>query len=347
MLNNSTSGAIIEIVPATGDTINGESTSVYIYAGESSAFVCDGTSTIYSYCETNQNTTVSNLVNIDLSLATSSSITITSIEASYTIQKFINNYTSSPLTVYYPQTTVGVYIAFNDSSTTTIIVTILGSDFTYSIPPGESFYLFSDGVNLYKLPSFYEGIFYFSDGTSVAPSLTFFSDATAGAFLDTTTYNSNSIIFVQDETQLLALNKTQIIPFVQTFAPNGLETEPSYSFFNANQTGLYVDVTGTNEGDIVFSVNGSPNAYIGSDTVSVNLPLSLIEGAEDEPALYFNENTSTGLYYDVPGIGITINGTTNANFTGSEIVFYNTVYVTNGSLKQDSISIYSIMSAYE
>jgi hypothetical protein len=298
--NNSLVGGQLTILPDFVDTINGVVVPYVLYPGDSSSFVCDGNATIYSFNSTKAQTNVTSLVNINLQNAIEISgtptITLTIAESQYSIQKYINSYTSSPVTINYPSGIVEEYVVYNASKTTSINVTIPGSANTYLISPLNTQFIISDGTNLYNTPSIYAGDIVLGNGTVLNPALSFENATSTGLFLTPTGANQGNISVDINNSIVTTYTPTQVL-FTSVSS-----TEPSISFLSATETGLYLETTAVNEGNLLIIVDGSTAAEFSPSAALFN------DGTNVVPSISFFENDTTGFSLNLlPGINGIVN----------------------------------------
>ncbi len=236
--NNTTTGGVISVVPHAGDTINNSELPFTISPDSACSFVSDGVSTIYSYAFSQNSVVITDLVNINLTTQISDAITLTTLEASFSIQKYINTVGSgpySPITINYPVSTIAEYIAFNDSDNNNIIVQISGesdSDYQYTVAPGNRIFVFSDGTHLYNTPNFLpQSTISLADGSAALPSLSFTNDPTTGLFRGIGGTYVNQIEISQDGVSRMAFGTTNTS--LNTFdVENGSITQQLISIYS-------------------------------------------------------------------------------------------------------------------
>lgn len=330
MIANNSAGGQVTVVPQAGDTINGSTSPFVLYPGDSSIFTTDGVNTIYSYASTRATTNVVSLVDIPLN---STPLSLSTTQAGYSIQKFETGSVSGAVSVIYPGTSVGQWIAFNASSNV-ITLSVASGIKTYILPPQESLNIFSDGTDLYTDPSFLSGDVLLPDGTVSNPSLAFINDQETGLYYTTDALNvgvggSNVVSFAFGQTQFA-------VPIV---APLGSNGNPSYSFSGNTTTGFYYSspfLTVTSGGVSVFDFSSGINSSLVS--------LSVANGTVTNPGLAFRGDVTTGLYYGSSNLNITAAGIQVIAFNQQEIS--SSVPIDAPIYTQETISIYTIMRAY-
>ena len=260
VINNSQIGGVITITPSTGDTINNSTLPFTINPTESSSFVSDGVSTIYSFSSAITTTNVTNLVEINLTTQVANVITLTIGEAQFSIQKYINSVGTSPypaITINYPVNIVAEYIAYNASANNNIIVQINGeadSNYRFTITPGNRLFLFSDGTHLYNVPNeFINQTISFTDGSAASPSITFTNDTTTGLFRQTSGPDNGALGIAQGGVDVIDFLSTYINSNVPILLQNGSVGLPSLTFGNAASTGIYLDTT---DGSLALTESG-------------------------------------------------------------------------------------------
>jgi hypothetical protein len=296
VINNSTVGGQLTIAPASGDTINGGTIPFVLNPGNSSSFSSDGSNTIYSFASSQSQTDIVTIVNINLSTAVSNSITLSSEEAAYSIQKYIGNPSASLITVIYPDNIINEWIAYNASTTNPISVYLSGSpSFAYLIPPSGRLSLFSDGTNLYNTPNFLnDTTIYLEDGSVTEPSLTFSNNNSTGLFRQTSGTYTGDLGLTQNGTATFYAGSTLNTSIAPLAIADGSTTTPSLRFTSASTSGLYQTTSGAYSGAVTIGQNSEDVMYfLASGNTIVNA--STIAG----PAL----NTLLGSYRD-QGISI-------------------------------------------
>lgn len=185
---------ILTIAPDTtvpDNTINGSSTIFTLNPSQSSLFVSDGNLTIYSYGTSSITSNPTTILPVDLgSTGSPTSINLTDTQAEHTILEFYGTGPGVDVTINYPQR-IGSYIAYNSSSTATIILQIIGNppentQYAYGLPPQSITTLISDGsnTNLYMSPdTIYNATVKLQNGLTATPSLCFASDNSSGFYL--------------------------------------------------------------------------------------------------------------------------------------------------------------------
>ncbi len=199
VIQNNSTGALITVEPdaTVGQTINGSVDPFILSTGESSLFVSDGVNTIYSYGSSQISNITTTLIDVNLTTEVSNVIDLDDIQASTSIQKYINTVGGGPyptITINYPINRTSEYIVYNASTTNSIIVQILGETnplYQSIVDPLKTALFFTDGTHLYSAPQkIFDSLVRLDNGAEETPSLSFTSDTTTGLFRPTSgTYN--------------------------------------------------------------------------------------------------------------------------------------------------------------
>lgn len=267
IVNNSTVGGQLTIAMANGsnDTINGQTVPFVLSPGNSSSFSSDGVHTFYSFASSQSQTSVVTLTPVDLTTAIGDSITLSSTQASYSIQKFANSPSSNVITILYPNNIINEWIAYNASTTNPVLVTLANGGSSYLIAPGNRLSLFSDGTNLYNVPNFLDNtIIYLANGTFTAPSLTFSADPSTGLFRQTSGIYAEALGITQNGTETMYFDSTQNTSVVALSVPDGTTAEPSIFFEGSVTTGIHRTTSGTYTGAYTIGNNGYDTFYCSS-----------------------------------------------------------------------------------
>lgn len=179
LIKNNGSGTI-QIACTGSDNIDGASTKDYA-PNESSLIISTGTEFVtVGYG-------VSNLFSFTALVkpVTGGSYTLTSNEASNTIQEFVGVLTSN-VTVYYPPV-VNLYVASNqttDNGYSLTLTTGVSGGSNATIPPGQQATLVCDGTNFFNANTVQAGATAISliNGTVGTPSLNFGSETSTGLY---------------------------------------------------------------------------------------------------------------------------------------------------------------------
>jgi hypothetical protein len=180
-IRNGGTGALT-LVPASGETINGEAT-LALQPGDSAIVCCDGSglftiglgrNTLFNFT---QNTKA----------VTSGTYTLSAVEASSAIQKFTGTLTDN-VTIVLPQT-IAVYYITNQTVdvgpgyTLTFTTGAIGGA-TATVLSAQQVILVCDSVNLYNGATIAAGAvsFQLTDGTVSAPSLSFATEVNTGIY---------------------------------------------------------------------------------------------------------------------------------------------------------------------
>lgn len=264
IVNNSTVGGQLTIAMANGsnDNINGKTVPFVLSPGNSSSFSSDGVHTFYSFASSQSQTNVVTLTPIDLNTAVGDSITLSSTQASYSIQKFVNSPSSNVITINYPNNIINEWIAYNVSTTNPVLVTLANGGFSYLIAPGNRLSLFSDGTNLCNTPNFLDNtIVYLVNGTVATPSLTFSAATSTGLFRQTSGTYSGDLGLTQNGTATFYAGSTLNTSIAPLALADGSTVAPSLRFTSASTTGIYQTTSGTYDGALTIGESSEDVFY--------------------------------------------------------------------------------------
>lgn len=263
IVNNSSVGGQVTIAPAAGDTLNGQTASFVLNPGNSSSFSADGVNTIYSFASSQSQTNVVTLALIDLTTAVSNIINLSTQQAAYSIQKFVNSPSGSTISIVYPNNIINEWIAYNASTTNSVLVYLSGSaGLSYLIPPGNRLSLFSDGTNLYNVPNFLDDTeIYLADGSSSLPSLSFSNDNTTGLFRQASGLYLGALGITQNGTATMYFDSSQNTSLLDLGIVDGTTAEPAIFFSAFLSTGIHRTTSGTYSGALTLGQNGYDTFY--------------------------------------------------------------------------------------
>lgn len=380
MIANNSDGAQITVTPQSGDTINGLTTPFILYPGESSIFTTDGLATIYSYGDSRSTSNVVTLVDIPLN---STTLTLSTLQSSYSIQKYQTGSASGVVSVIYPATTIGQWIAFNNSANR-INVSVNGGSNSLFIPPQESLNIFSDGSDLYTDPSFSQGDVYLPNGSVSEPSLSFITDPTTGLY-----YTSGSLNVAVGGDQVAFISGLLFGTDVPIAVPSGSVGAPAFTFNSNTESGFYYSISPSvslnitiagiqissfdsthgistingslanpsftflsdktiglyySSGQLNVSVQGVSPIHFTSTHVVTSVPISASSGSVSAPSISFSSQTNTGFYYTTNSLDVAVQGIETTLFQST--LTDSKVPITSVAYQQSEISIYSIMRAY-
>lgn len=181
-------------------------------------------------------------------------VVLTTTQATNQIQIFSGNQ-DQDTTVTFPNI-YGIYFISNETNASNFVikVTCLDSGIVTSIPNGERFIFYSDGIDLKFAPTAITD-FIFQDGSAADPSITFVSGAGDGYYLA----NPNELG--------VAINSTQIASFDEfgIKVVDGTAAAPSYAFLTQNDKGMY----SRSANEIGFAANGAD--VMSCDPTGVNI----------------------------------------------------------------------------
>jgi len=186
--NNGT--GILTVQTSGSDTIDGISNSTQLQIGESFALVSDGTSTYNSWGY--GQSAIFSFTQEQISVTgAGATITLTSSQASYTLQEY-SGVLSQNTNVVVPST-VQFYVITNNTtgSYTLTFKTSVGGGATTTIPNGSTVAMVCDGTNVYAVSTVSNNVtsLTLSVGSSTNPSLNFVGNLTTGLYLP----NSNQV----------------------------------------------------------------------------------------------------------------------------------------------------------
>jgi hypothetical protein len=348
VINVSTSGGQITVVPSGGGiTIDGQS-SFSIYPGQSAEFITDAENSwfVFGY---GQETFFSWQIN-NQAVGGGSDITVTTEQANKTIQIFTGVLTAN-INVIYPSVT-NVYIFTNNTtggSYTLKVKTASGT--AVEILRNESYSMYCDGTNFHAFPTTINvGDIIFPVGSASEPSITFNDDITTGfykPFIDTigltiggnqayafgteslelffngsaslpalsfSADQTTGIYFDADGNLSTSVGGSQIFTVTPTQARmnNGNASAPAWSFRNAPGVGPYLDTSSN------YSIaNGGNQVFTVTNTQSVTN-----DGNASAPGWSFRGSLSSGVYMGGPGPTVTYNGANIVSFASTGICNY-------------------------
>jgi hypothetical protein len=199
--NNGT--GILTIAPSGSDTINGNA-SQQLQLTESFVIVSNGTGTWYTFGYGRSNTFTYTQLAVPV---TGGTYTLSSAQASNTIQNYTGTLTSNQIIVV--PNTVQLYSIYNQTSgafTFTVKTTSSGAS-TASIASGQTAILICDGTNVYNASTSSVGVLSnitLGSGTAATPSMNFYSDTGTGIYLP----SSGTLGFSIGGTLVMALNSS-------------------------------------------------------------------------------------------------------------------------------------------
>lgn len=244
--NASTTSGTVTVLPATGDTIDLDS-SFLLSSGESASFISDGVSKFYSLGFGQQYTSIVTQTDISLSDTVSGILTVSLTQAQNLILNFIGSYNSptfDDVTVVLPENYTNQYYIHNSSTTNDIIVQVgTGTTTNYSLvgKGGNRIIGFTDLSNFYNIPDFFElNQLSLENGSALAPSLTFVEDLTTGLYRVSSGVTSGALGITQNAVAIADFKEAGIYTYKQILSPSN---DIYYSFVDNNQAGIKYNST--------------------------------------------------------------------------------------------------------
>ncbi len=178
-IHNRSNGGVLNLIVTDASLIDGFST-FSLNPNESSFFVTDGINW-YSLGYGKFNPNITTILRKDVS--TAPVIDLTLAECGNFIHQFYGLLTGNVTINYIPEIISSYYVTNQTSGDFNLILTIPGSILPIVVVPGGSVIIYSDGINLYNVPTIVPGTESFSDGSAEIPSIRFESDGSSGFFL--------------------------------------------------------------------------------------------------------------------------------------------------------------------
>ena len=190
---------------------------------------------------------------------------------------------------------------------------------------------------------------YFINNTSSTTSILVYIAGETDAAYQYTILPGDRLTTFTDGTHLY--NSPNFISDATIYLPDGLVTAPSLTFVNDLTTGLFRQISGTYTDAMGIVQNGSATMYFDSSQNTTLVPLSIPDGATGDPAIFFANSVTTGIYRTTSGTysgALTLGqlGTDALYITSTGNTTLNSFNKVGGSYLDNSISIYSMMRAY-
>lgn len=152
---------------------------------------------------------------------------------------------------------------------------------------------------------------------------------------------SNKTLIIPDSGgQIITESASQNLTNKRYRANDGTATEPTFSFQNDNNTGMYMSGTDT----IGITTGGTLRATIDTTSISPNIPVWCQNGTQSAPVFSFSNSTGTGLFYESKGVilSVSVAGSKRLGIDGTTTEHSNIVRFPVGSAAVPSINFGSI-----
>lgn len=171
-------------------------------------------------------------------------------------------------------------------------------------------------------------------GSVSAPAYTFINDPNTGMFNDGT----DSLGFSTNGSNKLSINNSTLIARVPIRTQIGSASEPSYSFENDTNTGMYQVGADT----LYFSCGGTARLQLFTGRFLSTVQVASIAGTAVAPSFMFFGDDNTGMFNDgADSLGFSTGGTNRFSINNSTVVPRVPIRGTNGSVSAPSYSFES------